>query len=489
MLLRCLLVLLVSTCSMHLFGLDLKPYAGPDAVLAKVDDDRRLACWKRLTVDAYAERGLTDERFDADMRAVLTATCEYLVFGEPRSMSYNATLTTARRLAGKQGSPDPLARWAVFHLIQNRVDYKQVNAACDAFRNAMRTLSPAADGKKRYAAAIGVYAEIYCLSTWNRPKDPDKLAKAVVIAKQVGAMFAQTLIEGDCNDTPTVLLRMADRLKLRHQDLGEPIVAATNAALAQAKLEPWVIAAIKGAVHINNAWAWRGSGWANSVTDEGWAKFASNLKDADGFLEESWRLNPKEPLTAKFGIIVANAGDSTTSSEEWLRRGVSACFDHVALYGAARNFQLPRWGGSYTKMLRLGCDCVETGRFDTEVPANLIACMIEAIRDAKYANEADDLRTAMALPEVSKAVDALATGISARQPARTAEMGWILVAQRWHAGRTDEAKAIAAKLPKDSLTAKIEREFNITAKDVGLAVALEPADTTDKTDKTDKVDF
>ena len=68
-------------------------------------------------------------------------------------------------------------------------------------------------------------------------------------------------------------------------------------------------------------------------------------------------------------------------------------------------------------------------------------------------------------------------------------MSWIRVAQRWHAGRTDEAKAIAAKLPKDSLTAKIEREFNITAKDVGLAVALEPTDTTDKTDKTDKVDF
>ena len=139
-------------------------------------------------------------------------------------------------------------------------------------------------------------------------------------------------------------------------------------------LPEWARRTLLGHTEIQLAWADRGGGWASTVTEQGWQGFGEYLKKAHADLVAGWQLQPDQPMAAAemIRIIMGGGGEEGDDAWVWFERAVTAQFDYNLAYGHMLYLLRPRWGGSHEAMLAFGKACVETRRFDTEVPWNLL---------------------------------------------------------------------------------------------------------------------
>jgi hypothetical protein len=92
----------------------------------------------------------------------------------------------------------------------------------------------------------------------------------------------------------------------------------------------------------------RGSGYANSVTPEGWRLFKERLLKADAILRENKALAGSSPLWARFWLEVALGLD--VPRQQMLEMFMEASKDgalYYPRYTAMANALTPRWGGSW----------------------------------------------------------------------------------------------------------------------------------------------
>lgn len=143
-----------------------------------------------------------------------------------------------------------------------------------------------------------------------------------------------------------------------------------NELKSSTKNDLWLTSMIEGIYHISKAWRWRGSGWANEVTDDGHKKFIINLEKAENTLKRAYKLRPDYPEAAECMITVAmgKRGASGETERYWFDRAVAAEMDYMPAYDSYLWALRPRWGGSHDKMISFAEECLETGRFDTDVP-------------------------------------------------------------------------------------------------------------------------
>lgn len=93
-------------------------------------------------------------------------------------------------------------------------------------------------------------------------------------------------------------------------------------------------------------WKARGSGWANSVTDEGWRLFGERLKKAQAVMEKADSLPQTCPSLYREKLILAR-GNS------WKRDQMEATFSkciklfptYIPAYAYKYAYLMPRWGG------------------------------------------------------------------------------------------------------------------------------------------------
>jgi len=135
-------------------------------------------------------------------------------------------------------------------------------------------------------------------------------------------------------------------------------------------LYPWVWHMASAQMDIRLAWKARGGGWAANVTEEGWKGFEKHMTSAREHLNEAWNLNPEWPESAAKMITVAMAGylPEDETPRLWFNRAVAAELDYIPAYTTLLWSLMPRWGGSHQQLYALGRECLDTGRFDTEVP-------------------------------------------------------------------------------------------------------------------------
>jgi hypothetical protein len=143
-----------------------------------------------------------------------------------------------------------------------------------------------------------------------------------------------------------------------------------RALVAEEGVDPWVREMLMAFYHRRIAWEARGTGLANTVMQRNWDIFHAHIKVAGFHFLKAWKLHPDhpEPLTELINIAMAGRGIVGESPRFWFERSVEAEFDYLAAYNYYRESLEPRWGGSRTQMLLFGRECLETERFDTEVP-------------------------------------------------------------------------------------------------------------------------
>jgi tetratricopeptide (TPR) repeat protein len=146
--------------------------------------------------------------------------------------------------------------------------------------------------------------------------------------------------------------------------------------------DPWLVNLLGGYYHVAAAWEARGGGWANTVGEDGWKTFFSELAEAHKCLAAAHDLEPKFPEAATKMISVAmgeqqnGPGDSPRS---WFDRAIAAQLDYHPAYSAYLWALRPRWIGSLQEMYELGLECADTNRYDTRVPMELVT----ALRDIR----------------------------------------------------------------------------------------------------------
>jgi hypothetical protein len=108
-------------------------------------------------------------------------------------------------------------------------------------------------------------------------------------------------------------------------------------------------------------------------------------------------MRPDMPFAAAEMIAVAMAGVAEGETMRlWFDRAVAAQYDYEYAYTSVLWGLLPRWGGSYSRMLAFGAACARTRRFDTAIPTYLNT----AVR--QIANELPDWRRLLRNAELRK---------------------------------------------------------------------------------------
>ena len=136
-------------------------------------------------------------------------------------------------------------------------------------------------------------------------------------------------------------------------------------------VDPWLREMLSGLAHHTLGWRARGSGYANSVSQEEWGIFYAKLAQAQAHWLKAWRMHPEYPEAATELLSVLMAANKSIAGEDerfWLERAVEAQFDYEPAYKAYLWASRPRWGGSHAGMLSFARECKATARFDTLVP-------------------------------------------------------------------------------------------------------------------------
>lgn len=192
----------------------------------------------------------------------------------------------------------------------------------------------------------------------------------------------------------------------------------------KAKLRDWVRQTLLGVNEIDLAWKDRGSGFAGTVTDEGWKGMAEHLAAARKQLNAAWKARPDRPEAARAMIVVSMADSSEDSPRDWFDRAIAAQFDYQPAYLSMLWALRPRWGGSHEQMLAFGKACLDTGRYDLFVPF----AFAKATSD--IAGELDDPRAFFRRREVAGPLLALshaAISEPTRAPERRDRLSYLAV--------------------------------------------------------------
>jgi len=333
--------------------------AGPDVPLIKEVRQKTLAFQRRMLADSYKRLGIKNEIWDKRVLAFLEGVSQ-------RSSTYwNAMSEEEIVRRGLQihidGCDDPLFlyEWSRFLGDAGHVDLAKW---------ALTTSYPGLT--KRYPPFVQMWA---ARRLWIETDESD-VKKRKHYLDATNAALRLTLSNGTYRkDERDVLLgHLANFIG---PFSGADDDRLTKTILSTPKLDPVVREFTLGKHHSKKAWEARGSGWANTVTEEGWAGFKAHLDKAEKHLTAVWKMDPKSHHAPELMIMV------TRGSRTWFDRAVAARFDHDLAYERRRWFLYPRWGGSHQAMYEHGVECMETKRYDTQTPYELINVLREIAMD------------------------------------------------------------------------------------------------------------
>ena len=187
-----------------------------------------------------------------------------------------------------------------------------------------------------YTAALPLFSKCFADGSFT-PDDQQEIAE--ILVNGWGSRFFQT--------------NAADVCTIIH-------LAGTN--------YQWLALSLDGEREINEAWAARGSGYANTVTDQGWQGFNTHLEKAREDLTAAWNLQPLWPLAPERMITVSLGNSDVNGMRVWFDRTTMAQIDYNPAWNAFRWGLRPRWYGNEASLLAFGVAAVNTGRYDTDVP-------------------------------------------------------------------------------------------------------------------------
>jgi tetratricopeptide (TPR) repeat protein len=133
-----------------------------------------------------------------------------------------------------------------------------------------------------------------------------------------------------------------------------------------------------GIVHINYAWHARGSGYANTITEEGGRLLKERLLTAKEYLEKAYSLDQSDPNVPAHLITVAmGLGLDRKEVERQFRRAILADPVDDKAYYAKFEYLKPKWYGSEEEMFSFAREAVRKAPPNSTIPTVLIGAHLE----------------------------------------------------------------------------------------------------------------
>lgn len=133
---------------------------------------------------------------------------------------------------------------------------------------------------------------------------------------------------------------------------------------------------------------YRGQGYADTVTKEGWKGFYDCLAVEEKALNQAWKLNPTDARIAVEGIwLELGQGKGRDRMELWFNRAMENDPEDSDACSAKLYYLEPKWYGSKEDMLEFGRECVQNTNWSGTVPLTLVDAHYTICNDYTDASE------------------------------------------------------------------------------------------------------
>jgi hypothetical protein len=331
-----------------------------DAVTAKEKQFRQ-----RQYLEGYKERGDRNEKLDADCLALIEGWLDNNFRKRDKTNAPIAEL--ADKLAGNPDCKDGIV------LTVASVEAPELH---EGQRRLERALSAFANSRHK------AYPQFYATILLTKYMESNSARRPALDSKAV-ALFRQALIDGSIRPDD-----QSDMAELLLHGWASSFFKRNGGAVAAAAKEAgpsfdWLALVLDGEYEINEAWRARGSGYADSVSANGWHEFERHLKIARSDLMSAWKLRPDFPQAPARMMTVALGATDVGEMRLWFDRAVAAQIDYPQAWSSMRWGLRPRWYGDTQSMLDFGVTALKTHRFDTDVPRKFFDSLDDLAEEEK----------------------------------------------------------------------------------------------------------
>ncbi|MBA4106653.1 MAG: hypothetical protein C0485_12925 [Pirellula sp.] len=434
---------------------------GPDAVTSQDAIEDQVAFNLRTSVEAYKKVGSRDDAWDDAAIEFLTEASRH--FASAKGYKSQVELIAMAEPLVEQGCDDPLVMYCHGAMLQDGMpDAASQARALELVEQAYHGLVERGYPANRpFAAAHRVYRTLK-----DDASQAEKTEEFLALSEK-HALEAILLDDLETNDGRTLYNHLNALAESLPQERREKFC---EAAKAHEEKSPYVVNMLVGEYHLDAAWKSRGTNFASDVTEEGWKGFSEQMDLARDAFEKAWKAAPKRPEapTAMMSVALGASPSPQREMRMWFYRAVEAQLDYRTPYSHQINGLLPRWHGSHDRMYQFGVECMETNRYDTDVPYEFCNAVWRIMRDnqnplgSRYAQR----------PGLYENVRKICQGYINQGEERNAVwwktvwLGFAYLNQQW-----EEAKRLLDEL-KSELDADALSRFPLPANEVIQAVNL-----------------
>ncbi len=349
---------------------------GPEEGRTTLECEDAFAALDRATLtEAYEKCGKKNALWDVQAVQFLT---QAIRFHSPLEARVGWTDITNQAKALRQAEcTDPMVR-ACLAMIEFRGsrDAAEFTRTRDELRAALAEMGEG--GLPPYAKVMALDRE------WGMSwalKDEEGKARAIrAMIPVLMAGFSDAKATGD--QERYLFRQVSGRL---NQDWSIENIDRLEAAMeARKDLNGWPRHMLLGFIECKRAWDARGSGYAHTVTPEGWKAFDTHGRKAGEHFQAAYQLDPRRPEAATMMVRITMGGVAPEGQTVmlWAERATIAVIDHPATFDATLWALRPRWGGGYAEMLEMGKRWAASERYDTQRPYQLILAIRDVMEDA-----------------------------------------------------------------------------------------------------------
>jgi len=350
--------------------------ATPSKKLSPEAEKQARADWNmKTTAEAYKNAGTGNPAWDEFAQQALIAFANARA-GDPDG-NWGEVIAKNSAAAMNAGCNDPMVRYLYIKYAMDQTGSKEkfADAFCDVARVMEKSSYPTI--RKFYASARAVDQLYY---TYTNGADRNTL----------GEMYNNMLNEIHVlvrdKSTPPEEIYQACTLAL-HETAGDikeyqQLYNEIEKPLFQNWPEASASWLLKGQSYVVLGWRARGSGYANSVTDEGWKMFSKDLEIAEDAFNHAWKIDPTDsriPLQMMSGPITG-LGRDHDEMELWFGRGMTLTPNNYDLCHSKLYYLEPKWHGSVEEMLAFGRKCVQSPDWGGRVPLILVDAHLSICR-------------------------------------------------------------------------------------------------------------
>ncbi|MFL5340094.1 MAG: hypothetical protein ACJ8F7_08075 [Gemmataceae bacterium] len=352
--------------------------------------EREKLSWNRRTLGgAYEKVGKKDARWDDQARVALEKAAQYFCDPLASSAAEHETYMAAKQ-AIDAGCDDPLIIYLFARMSYGPDDPgeaekdRRYTAAATAMQNS------AYPYHRRYVALYKAGQSKASLAG-NSPQVRAEAEKLLDAALQ---LLPKSQEEDDLGPNPEHhVYDLIESAEKAHAWLSGNKIAAflrvQNPLVEFSVKSPaikFIMLSHDGQHWIDRAWEARGSGYADTVTKEGWKEFRKLLTAARQSLQNAWAGNPRDgKIAARMMWVVIGLDLGRAEMEMWFERAMKADPDNRKACLNMMEYLEPKWHGSLEEMMAFGRACAATKNWRSGIPLLLA----DAHRRASYYEDKD----------------------------------------------------------------------------------------------------